>query len=449
MSDKQNKNQQTIDSLMEQCDSSFDGRLEIRNPKIFQKLIFSSSARELHLNFDGEISEYSLREQLTSEVFHSLTKITVSPVNKFYKSINDILYTKDGKTLIFCPVAKDGELHIPEGTEYIGAYAFFRNRGISKLYFPDSLKYIGNQAFFGMKNLEAVNFGNGLKKIGGTSSESIFEGCKQLKEINVPKQIESIGPSVFARCSNLKKVIFHNGLHSIREHAFVHTKITSVLLPSSVMEIGPEAFGSVIDITVDRTINNPAGLIESMVIPVSNAYSCEDVLSIHDVLTGKIFRLPKFVPEDYIVELLSYLWDSNRFCTKTPMFIVTDYFKNLRHRPIKYNIMMELYKDNPSDTEIWNEMSSSTNRIIETYLDNTIEKMRFYQIPDDNESMKNEKQRHIEKLIEFIGLDIFNETELQYIYDKANKRNITALMAYAMDAMKRCRDKNHKNDLKI
>lgn len=189
MSDKQNKNQQTIDSLMEQCDSSFDGRLEIRNPKIFQKLIFSSSARELHLNFDGEISEYSLREQLTSEVFHSLTKITVSPVNKFYKSINDILYTKDGKTLIFCPVAKDGELHIPEGTEYIGAYAFFRNRGISKLYFPDSLKYIGNQAFFGMKNLEAVNFGNGLKKIGGTSSESIFEGCKQLTEINVPKQI--------------------------------------------------------------------------------------------------------------------------------------------------------------------------------------------------------------------------------------------------------------------
>lgn len=111
--------------------------------------------------------------------------------------------------------------------------------------------------------------------------------------------------------------------------------------------------------------------------------------------------------------------------------------------------MMELYKVNPSDTEIWNEMSSSTNRIIETYLDNTIEKMRFYQIPDDNESMKNEKQRHIEKLIEFIGLDIFNETELQYIYDKANKRNITALMAYAMDAMKRCRDKNHKNDLKI
>ena len=57
--------------------------------------------------------------------------------------------------------------------------------------------------------------------------------------------------------------------------------------------------------------------------------------------------------------------------------------------------------------------------------------------------------KHIEKLIEFIGLDIFNETELQYIYDKANKRNITALMAYAMDAMKRCRDKNHKNDLKI
>ena len=215
------------------------------------------------------------------------------------------------------------------------------------------------------------------------------------------------------------------------------------------MEIGPEAFGSVIDITVDRTINNPAGLIESMVIPVSNAYLCEDVLSIHDVLTGKIFRLPKFVPEDYIVELLSYLWDSNRFCTKTPMFIINDYFKNLRHRPIKYNIMLELYKDNPNDAEIWNKISSLTNQIIETYFDNTTEKMKFYLIPDDTESMKKEKQRHIEKLIEFIGLDIFDETELQYIYDKANKCNDTALMAYAMDAMKKCRDKKDKNDLKI
>lgn len=449
MSEKQNTNQQTIDSLMELCNSSIDGRLEIRNPKIFQKLIFSCSAKELHLNFDGEISEYSLREHLTDEVFHSLTKITVSSENKFYKSIDGILYTKDGKTLIFCPAAKDGKLRIPEGTEYIGAYAFFRNCGITNLYFPDSLRYIGNQAFFGMKNLKSIDFGKGIKKIGGISSTSIFEGCKQLTEIDIPKQVESIGPCAFSRCSNLKKVTFHNGLHSIQEKAFIHTKMSSVSLPSSMMEIGSEAFGSVIDITVDRTVNNPAGLIESAAISVTNAYSCEDVLSIHDVLTGKNFRMPKFVPEYYIIELLSYLWDSNRFCTKTPMFIVTDYFKNLRHRPIKYNIMLELYKDNPNDTEIWNEMSSSTNQIIETYLDNAIEKMRFYQIPDDNESMKNEKQRHIEKLIEFIGLDIFNETELQYIYDKANKRKITALMAYAMDAMKRCRDKNHKNDLKI
>lgn len=431
-------------------DNSFDGCLEIRNPHLLGKIFCKNNATELYLNFDGEIDENTLRDQLTSGFFNSLAKITVLPENKFYKSIDGILYTKDGKTLIFCPVAKDGELRIPEGTEYIGAYAFFRNHGITNLHFPDSLRYIGDQAFFGIKNLKCIDFGKGIKKIGGISATSIFEGCKQLTEIDIPEQVESIGSCAFSRCSNLKKVTFHNGLHSIQEKAFVHTKISSVSLPSSIMEIGTEAFGSVRDITVDRTVNNPAGLIESAAISVTNTYSCEDILSIHDTLTGKNFRMPKFVP-GYVVELLSYLWDLNRFCAKTPMFIITDYwyFRNLRHSPIKYNIMLELYKDNPNDAEIMNNILKSAKSIIVTYLDSATEKMKHYQISDDTESIKNEKQRHIEKLIEFIGLDIFGETELQYIYDEANKRKDTALMAYAMDAIKRCRDNKHKNDLKI
>ena len=49
----------------------------------------------------------------------NLENITVAESHPNYKSIDGIVYSKDGTTLIYCPRGKSGALVLPEGTEYI------------------------------------------------------------------------------------------------------------------------------------------------------------------------------------------------------------------------------------------------------------------------------------------------------------------------------------------
>lgn len=103
-------------------------------------------------------------------------EINVSPDNPNYKSIDGVLYTKDGKELIYCPInfQSGGTFIIPEGVEKVRSYAFFlqnfhgashdtkilvfpeglttlEDRAIfeayfSDIYFPSTLEYIGEEA---------------------------------------------------------------------------------------------------------------------------------------------------------------------------------------------------------------------------------------------------------------------------------------------------------------
>lgn len=68
---------------------------------------------------------------------------SISDSNKYYKVIDGILYTKDGKTLVSIPVGKffkDGIFEIPKGVENLGELSFSRNKSVKEIVIPDSLK---------------------------------------------------------------------------------------------------------------------------------------------------------------------------------------------------------------------------------------------------------------------------------------------------------------------
>ncbi|MBQ7257423.1 MAG: leucine-rich repeat protein [Abditibacteriota bacterium] len=72
---------------------------------------------------------------------HSLEEIIVDEDNKHYKSVDGVLYTKDGKKLITYPFNKpDTEFTVPEGVEEICQTAFRDNEYLSDLILPNSLK---------------------------------------------------------------------------------------------------------------------------------------------------------------------------------------------------------------------------------------------------------------------------------------------------------------------
>ena len=117
----------------------------------------------------------------------SLEEINVAPDNPNYKSIDGVLYTKDGKTLIAYPIGKkDTSFIVPDGVEEIADYAFAY--GTSETMPSSSL--LNSEP--NNVNLKHVDFPDSLKKIGNEAFYGVF-----LKNITIPKNVISIGDYAF------------------------------------------------------------------------------------------------------------------------------------------------------------------------------------------------------------------------------------------------------------
>ena len=62
----------------------------------------------------------------------------VDPANTAFSSVDGLLMSGDGKTLLLCPAGWQGELHIPEGVEELEPGCLDEAIGITDVYFPDS-----------------------------------------------------------------------------------------------------------------------------------------------------------------------------------------------------------------------------------------------------------------------------------------------------------------------
>ena len=84
----------------------------------------------------------------------SLKSITVDENNTAYKSIDGVLYSKDGKTLIvYAPGKTDKTFEIPNSVETIGDSAFEGCTSLTSVTIPNSVTTIGNFAFQGCYSL--------------------------------------------------------------------------------------------------------------------------------------------------------------------------------------------------------------------------------------------------------------------------------------------------------
>lgn len=101
--------------------------------------------------------------------------------DKAYKAEDGVLYSGDGKTLLYFPNIKDKSFKLPDGVEAIADRAFVANTETRELKIPDSLKTIGKEALeyeihydYGY---EFSNFKDGMRLVGNAS-----KGVKEYAE---------------------------------------------------------------------------------------------------------------------------------------------------------------------------------------------------------------------------------------------------------------------------
>lgn len=191
------------------------------------------------------------------------------------------------------------KINIPESIKEIGKQTFQYCTNLTSITIPDSVTEIGYQAFAGCTSLtdfyfpiSVANMGalvfwgcTGLTDITYTSSiigEQMFAACTNLKSVVVPSYVDSIGLNPFRDCTNLTSIqvdkdnnhydsrdncnaiikTASNALISgcktstipsyvikIENWAFMGSGIASVIIPTSITNIGNFAFSNCTDMT--------------------------------------------------------------------------------------------------------------------------------------------------------------------------------------------------------
>lgn len=156
----------------------------------------------------------------------SLTNIVVGEGNAYYKSINGLLLSEDGATLI---LGRNGDVIIPDGVTYIESSAFSGCSGLTSVTIPNSVANIGYSAFYGCSGLTRVtipscvcatnlsmcfpdsymtitNVGiaTGVTRLGYEA----FANCCALKSVTIPNTVTRIGDRVFYDCGSLMNIDF-------------------------------------------------------------------------------------------------------------------------------------------------------------------------------------------------------------------------------------------------
>ena len=74
-------------------------------------------------------------------------EFTVASDNKHFKAEGPFLLSEDGKTLFACASGVSGEVHVPDGVEYLESECFLQAFHVTDIYLPESVLRINGQAF--------------------------------------------------------------------------------------------------------------------------------------------------------------------------------------------------------------------------------------------------------------------------------------------------------------
>ena len=248
------------------------------------------------------------------------------------------------------------EVSLPSTLETIGNYAFSRDLSLEEIALPDSVRVIGEQAFESCTNLRSVTLPSSLEHIG----DAAFFNCKSLQGIEIPETVTYIGRSAFEECRalagsvtipdgitklendtfqgcvNLEHINLPESLKTIGDYAlYACTKLTEITIPSTVSQIGEDAFYN----TGLISIVIPEGVSE---IKYATFSHCYDLVSI--TLPSTLKRIANYafwnctsLNEITFPDGLEYIGQQAfESCTALEEIIIPDSVTDMGGEPFRY-----------------------------------------------------------------------------------------------------------------
>ena len=154
---------------------------------------FNGSSYDANYKDILEIQLPSTIEKIGEQAFcytlRSVQKISIDESNPYYKTIDDVLFTKDGKTLIYAApklLNRKGIYSVPEEVEEIKPYAFANSEYVY-VKLPNSLKKIDGSEFINTK-ISLLIVPDNVTYIGGTGG---------IREVFLPENVQFISAEAF------------------------------------------------------------------------------------------------------------------------------------------------------------------------------------------------------------------------------------------------------------
>ncbi len=207
-----------------------------------------------------------------------LESIQVEEENPYYKSIGDILYTKDKSVLIKYPAKKKASSYtISSEVKQVAGNAFGDCANLREVVIPNNVVSLGERVFANCVSLNKVTVSNQIKELPERTFENgksllevvleegttkignyCFTGCSSLLQVELPKTVSEFGRGAFFGCTSLTCFEVPQKITVIPAECFFECEsLNGIVLNDGIKEIGDSAFGkarSMESVTISATV---------------------------------------------------------------------------------------------------------------------------------------------------------------------------------------------------
>ncbi len=184
-------------------DTAFNGCIELSNITLGNKItkigknVFKDCKSLVTIQFPASISSIGTGPFRGCS---NLEEILVDPKNRYFKSVDSILFNKNKSTLICYPAKRAGNRYdVPDSVTVISDWAFCNCTALGQVVIPDSVTEIGEGAFYQCTGLHSVVIPDSVVRI----DDIAFRMCTELEEITIPDSVVEFGWGVFNGCDKI------------------------------------------------------------------------------------------------------------------------------------------------------------------------------------------------------------------------------------------------------